>query len=105
MEIPTGVTKRQLHYWITKGYIFTDQPTNPGRGHPLPAEWDEYTRKVIQAMARMRELGFEAPQASELAHKLAEQDWANALWLKVSIDSASNLDVFLPTITAFTWAR
>lgn len=106
MEIPNGVTKRQLHYWITKGYIFAyDQPTSPGRGHPHPAEWDEYTTKVIQSMARMRELGFEAPEASELAHKLAGQDWSHALWLKVPIGSGANLDVELATILAHTWER
>jgi hypothetical protein len=99
MKIPRGVTQRQLHYWISKGYIFTDQPTSPGRGHPHPADWDVHTLKVIQAMARMRDLGFEAPRASELAHALADQNWEHATWLKVSLDDHANLDVKLSSIT------
>jgi hypothetical protein len=97
MEIPSGVTKRQLHYWLTKGYILTEG-TSPGRGNPYPAKWDVYTLKVIRAMARLRELGIEAPQASEMAHSLAGQDWENATWLKVPFDAEANLDVKLSSI-------
>ena|ERR1700729_3525679 len=97
MEIPKGITERQLRHWITKGYIFAGN-TRPGRGNPYPAEWDQYTRRVILCMARLRELGFESPMASLLAHRLAEQDWDNATWLKVPVDICSDVSIKLSSI-------
>jgi hypothetical protein len=67
MKLPPGVTYRQLHYWVSRGYVMAagDPDMSPGSGHHrtwIEANWDK-----LVAMGKLRENGFEAQLASRVA--------------------------------------
>lgn len=68
-RLPRNVTYRKFWYWVRKGWI--DLDATPGRGHER--DIDDYTYRVLFAMGKLRDAGFEGELASVIAKQVAHQ--------------------------------
>ena len=71
MDLPDGVTLRQLHYWLAQGYL-PSEGLQTGTGHPR--QWTPDRLRMLTVMGKLRLAGIEAPQAGLIATEAAERD-------------------------------
>lgn len=67
---PPGVTERKLGWWIDRGYIKTHRPEGHGPG--TARQFTEHERRVLWAMARVVQAGFQPAAAARIARAAVE---------------------------------
>lgn len=98
MKLPEGVTKRQVHYWIKQGYL--EAEGEPGRGHPLKLNSTNQRKAVL--MARLRELGFEAPLAARVAEQVVWDDPVDTLTSYFDVGPGVDLTIDIQLLEGLT---
>lgn len=66
----TGVTYRQLNYWIEQGFFHAIEEDHPGSG--VRRYFSGTEAAIARLMARMVMVGFAPPAAAEIARSMIE---------------------------------
>jgi DNA-binding transcriptional MerR regulator len=95
-KLPPNVSYRKYYYWIEQGAVPGESKPGRGRGRHV----DRQTYRLLFALSRLRDMGFELKQAATIAHILASDEAWEKDSLTMTLDHGISVTIELDTFFA-----